>query len=384
MMLTLLLALAPQAEPTPPLRTLHADAARVRLEEFRGAQGFPGAQFAWAEPAPATGGAPRVGAVAVGVRERDGTEALRSEDRMLWGSVGKTFVAAVALQLVAEGVFGLDDRVALHLGGQEWYARMPNAAEISVRQLLTHASGIPDHVRKDAFWQAQRAEPDRVWRTEELLAFALDDAPLAPAGERWDYADTNFVLLGYLIEVKTGQPLFDLVRERLLAPLELADTAPSDRRLLPGLTQGHPVMLAEQWGIPPRTLREGKFFMNPRMEHGGGGMYGAPADLARWTMLLHAGEVLAPEWRAERLRGPAVQPGATERYGLGVQIWDSPHGVAAGHGGWFPGYRTETAWFAGLGLAACIVINTDAPREVRNLRHLLVACVKALVETPAD
>ncbi len=111
-------------------------------------------------------------------------------------------------------------------------------------------------------------------------------------------------------------------------------------------------------------------------------MYGAPAALARWTWLLQTGTVLTPEMRAARLQGGAVAPGAQEKYGLGLQIWSSDLGQAAGHGGWYPGYRTETAWFKDQDLAACVVINTDAPREVRNLRGLLVGCLQRLRDGP--
>ncbi len=368
-MITLLVLLLAQAP------TLHPDAARTFLEERRAAQGFPGAQFAWAG---ADARAAEHGAVAVGVRERGGAEPLLATDRMLWGSVGKTFVAAVALQLIGEGKLGLDDLVSSHLGDRPWFARLPNAAALTIRQLMTHTSGIPDHVRKPEFWTALAQDPDRVWATEELLAWALDDPPLAPAGERWDYADTNFILLGAVLERVAGKPLFAQVRERLLTRWRLEDAAPSDARRLPGLVQGHPVLLAAEWRLPSRTLKDGEFFINPQMEHGGGGMYGAPEALARWTMLLHAGDVLSPSLRAERLRGVPVRPGAEERYGLGVQLWPSALGPAAGHGGWFPGYRTETAWFAQLGLAACVTINTDAPREARDLRALLLGCLQAL------
>lgn len=370
MILCAALALLLQSAAPP---ALHPEAARAWLEERRAEQGFPGAQFAWAGQ-----GEGRSGAVAAGVRERGAEAPLLAEDRMLWGSVGKTFVAAVALQLVQEGKFGLDDRVARHLGDRAWYAGLPNADSITLRHLLTHTSGIPDHVRKIEVWEAVKADPDRAWKTEELLAFALGDEPLCAAGERFEYADTNYVLLGAVIEKIGGAPLFDQVRARLLTPLQLAGAAPSDRRVLPGLVQGHPVMLAKEWQLPPRTLAEGRFFMNPQFEHGGGGMYGTPAALARWTWLLQDGDVLTAAMRTERMRGVPAPFSPGETYGLGVQSWSSELGPAAGHGGWYPGYRTETAWFAELGLAACVTVNTDAPREVRNLRALLTGCLRRL------
>lgn len=353
-----------------------AQEARVR-ERFialRDEQGFPGLAFGWCF---ADG---RAGGVAVGVRERGGNEPLLRSDRMLWGSVGKTFVAAVLLQLAEEGRLGLDDLLAEHLGGIAGYERLPNAGSVTLRQLLLHRSGIPDHVRKPEVWEAIREDPDRAWSAAELIACAHGDEPLSAPGERFDYADTNYVLLGAVIEKLEGRGLFESVRARLLDPLDLRDAAPSDRRILPGLIQGHPVLMAEEWGIPGRTLAGGEFFMNPQFEHGGGGMYGTAAELARWTALLSAGPVLTQEARAARARGEPVAAGVEERYGFAAQVWPSPRGVAVGHGGWYPGYRTETAWFADLGLASAVCINTDDPREVRNLRRTLLAGVDALLQ----
>jgi D-alanyl-D-alanine carboxypeptidase len=356
-----------------------AERVRAVYEERRAQQGFPGLLVGWSGADGRRGGV-----VVVGVRERGGDDPLRPEDRMLWGSVGKTFVAAVVLQLAAEGALGLDDPLARHLGELAGYARLPNAESVTLRQLLLHRSGIPDHVRKTAVWEAVRADPDKIWSAAELIAWAYDDAPLAPPGAAFGYADTNYVLLGAVAERIENRGLFDSVRERLLLPWNLRGAAASDRRELPGLVQGHPVMLAEEWGIPARTLSDGKFFMNPQFEHGGGGMYGTADALARWITLLHAGPVLTAELRAERLRGEPVAEGAQERYGYAAQLWPSPHGEAAGHGGWYPGYRTETAWFAELGLSAAVIVNTDAPQEARALRRLLLDGVDALLASAAE
>lgn len=351
-----------------------AEAALQELfEERRSESGFPGLAFGWSF---ADG---RSGAVAVGHRDREGQVQLLASDRMLWGSVGKTFVAAVVLQLATEGELRLDDPLSRHLGSLEGFERLPNAADLTLRQLLLHRSGVPDHVRKPEVWRAIREDPDRVWSTEELIACAFEDPPLAPAGAAFAYADTNYVLLGAVVERIEGRGLFDAVRARLLDPLGLRGAAPSDRRVLPGLVQGHPALMREEWGLPARTLDAGgAFFMNPQFEHGGGGMYGDAESLARWMVLLAKLPTIAEELRAERARGVPVAEGVDERYGFGAQIWSSPYGDAVGHGGWYPGYRTETAWFAELGLGVAVMINTDAPEQTRSLRRLLLDGVGTL------
>jgi D-alanyl-D-alanine carboxypeptidase len=81
-------------------------------------------------------------ALAVGFSDRDAKTAMKPTDRMLAGSVGKTFAAATALLLVKEGKIGLDDRIEKYLGSEPWFSRLPNAKEITVRQLMNHTNGL--------------------------------------------------------------------------------------------------------------------------------------------------------------------------------------------------------------------------------------------------
>ena len=85
--------------------------------------------------------------LAVGYSDRDAKTPLKPTDRMLAGSVGKTFASATALQLVREGKINLDEKVEKYLGSEAWFSRLPNAKEITVRQLMNHTSGLAVSVR---------------------------------------------------------------------------------------------------------------------------------------------------------------------------------------------------------------------------------------------
>src|SRR5688572_1004469 len=80
--------------------------------------------------------------LAVGYSDRDTKTPMRPNDRMLAGSVGKTFAAATALQLVKEGKIGLDDKIEKYFGKAPWFERLPNARDITIRQLMNHTSGL--------------------------------------------------------------------------------------------------------------------------------------------------------------------------------------------------------------------------------------------------
>ena len=111
---------------------------------------------------------------------------------MLQGSVGKTYAAAVALQLVGGGARPRrEDRE--YLGREKWFARLPNAREITVRMLMNHTSGLVRYEFKEQFTKDLTASPDRIWKPEELLAYVLDtQARSPPAGA--GLLDTNYIV----------------------------------------------------------------------------------------------------------------------------------------------------------------------------------------------
>lgn len=346
---------------------------RPELEKLQEARGFPGAVFAFAY---ADG---RSGAVSAGLADPGEERALTPDDWMLSGSIGKTYVSAVVLQLVEEDKLELDCRAADWLEEEDWFVRVPNAAELTLRQLLRHQSGIPEHVQLPEFWKAVREDPYKVWRPEELVAFVLDRKPLFPAGEGWSYADTNYILVGMILERAAGASYYGELRRRILEPMRLEQTRPSDSPELPGLCPGHPRLMAAAIGAPPTTLSEGRFFVNPQLEWTGGGLYCTTRDLARWGSLLYGGKAFGSESMAALLDGVPAHTAPGDRYGLGVQLWESELGPVYGHGGWFPGYLAELAYFPDHELAVAIQFNTDEIQRTGSPREHLVSLAKRLL-----
>jgi D-alanyl-D-alanine carboxypeptidase len=220
--------------------------------------------------------------------------------------------------------------------------------------LMNHSSGIPEHVQLKEFNDAFASQPDKVWKPEELLAYIFDHKPLFPAGQGWSYADTNYVVLGIIVERITGERLFDSVMH-VVKPLGLKHSTPSDSRDIAGLIPGDSTMMLPHG----RTLQNGRYIINPQFEWAGGGMASTAADLAAWAKALYGGRVLKPATVGMMVDAVPARTGPNDRYGLGVQVRQTPCGITYGHGGWFPGYLSEVFYFPEHGVAMAIQFNTD-------------------------
>ncbi len=340
-------------DPDPALTEL-AGQLQTRLDEVQVESGFPGATLAVVL---ADG---RQVHLATGLADPEGETPMEPQDRMFSGSTGKTFAAAVAMQLVDEGLVRLEQPLADFFGGTPWLARLPNHDEITVRMLLSHTSGLPRYVLKTEFWEDLATEPDRVWQPEELLSYIFDDPALHPAGQGWDYSDTNFIIVGMIIEQVTGNTFYGEVERRFIRPLGLTRTAPSVSRTLEGLIQGCSGE-SEMFDFPAHPLQDGVYFINPQFEWTGGGFVTNSLDMARWLRNLADGNLLSEEARLA-MRVPADAEALHtegESYGLGLQIWASDSGLIYGHGGIFPGHQTQIEFSQVHRFALALQINAD-------------------------
>jgi D-alanyl-D-alanine carboxypeptidase len=337
-----------------------AAALRQRLQEkldaLHAAGSFPGATVGVALPDGTSLG------LAVGLADRESKRRMSPSDLMLQGSVGKTYAAAVALQLVGEGKIRLDDPLEKYLGREPWFARLPNARDITVRMLMNHTSGLVRYEFKEQFTKDLTANPDKVWRPEELIAYVLDTPAPFAAGKGWDYSDTNYIVLGMIVERVTKRRYYDEARRRLLRPLGLRHTVPSDSRTIKGLAQGY-AGAGNPFGGTDAMIVNGRFAINPQFEWTGGGMASTAEDLARWGKALYEGRGFDASLLKEALDGVPAKLGPNVRYGLGVIIRQTDFGPAYGHSGFFPGYLTEMAYFPELKTAVAVQVNTSAPRS---------------------
>jgi D-alanyl-D-alanine carboxypeptidase len=320
--------------------------------------------------------------VSAGLADVENKTPLAPGDLMLAGSIGKTYFAAVTLQLVHEGKLKLDEKIERWLGREPWFNRLPNARDITLRMLMNHTSGIPEHVLDKDFIAAMKANPDRVWKPRELIAYVLDAKPLFPAGQGWSYADTNYIVVGIIVERVTGKNFYGQVEKRILKPLALKHTRPSVSRTIQGLVTGYS-RPDSPFGFAGRTIIDGKFIINPQMEWTGGGFVSTAEDLARWAKALYEGKVLKKEALDEMLTPVEASGGRGggngNKYGLAVQIRQSEWGVSYGHGGWFPGYLSEMEYFPEHKVAIAVQVNTDASASPKKSLRVYIADIARIV-----
>ena len=323
-----------------------------RLDSAHKAGRFAGAQIGVALPDGSTL------AVATGFADTAKKETMTTRHLLLQGSVGKTYASAVAMQLMHEGKIGLEDPISKYLGDEPWFSRLPNAQSITVHQLMNHTSGLVRYEFNERFTADLSAGGDRVWKPQELVAYILDTAAPFAAGQGWDYSDTNYIVLGMIMEKVTGKSYYDLARERILQPAQLRETVPSDARVIRGLANGY-AGANNPFGGSDAMLVDGRMVINPQFEWTGGGMASSARDLAKWGKRLYDGAAFDPSMLPKLLDGVPSRLGQNVKYGLGVIIRETPSGTLYGHSGFFPGYQAEMLYLPQQKAAIAFQVNSS-------------------------
>lgn len=306
-----------------------------------------------------------LGEVACGVADSETRKPMTIKSRMLAASIGKTFVAANMIALSKESYLKLDESLSLYLSNRSWYSRLPNHETITLRHLLTHSSGLPDHVYTTSFlqWLSHGGlHVDTLFSPESLIEHILDQPPLFKAGEGWTYTDTGYILLGLVIETVTGKGYYEELERRFLKPLKLGMTSPSDRPTLLGLAAGYAAQ-DNMFGVPRKTVDEsGTMVWNPAVEWTGGGLISTSHDLALWAKLLYEGRAMQFDYLNDLFQSvSAADEESGVWYGAGVLIEKkSPLGVRWGHGGIIPGYSSSMRYYPKYGVTIAFQMNTDS------------------------
>jgi len=253
------------------------------LDRFQSEYGLPGITASYVLPDGTSHSA------AAGWADVELRKPMTLESRMLAASIGKTFVAATMVSVARERAVDLDTPVSTWLGQNSWFQRLPNYQSLSIRQLLNHTSGLPNHVYMAEFIEAvsQRwAEPGNPFPHEALVGFVLDTEALFRPGEQWAYTDSGYILIGLVIEAITGRAYYEEVHDRFLEPLDLTSTTASNKRRLPGLAAGY-VAADNPFGFPAKTTdKNGNMVWSPALEWTGGVLISTSSDLAQWGAAL--------------------------------------------------------------------------------------------------
>ncbi len=252
-------------------------------------------------------------------------------DRFRIGSMSKTFVAAAALLLVEEGLVELDAPAADWLP-DEVVDNIANADTVTLRELLSMRSGIPDYLETDDFWNAVDDDPNHEWTAEEALEYAYGLPALFTPGEDFYYSNSNYLLAQLVLESAAGVPLHELLRELILDPLDLRDTYTQVFESLPGgFVFGY-----EDWDGDDELDEVSD--INDGAGLADGGLVSTTADVTTFYTALLQEQTLLRDDSLDALSN--FLPEEEGSYGLGLGLWETDWGDAVGHSGAVVGFAS--------------------------------------------
>ncbi|MFD3587537.1 serine hydrolase domain-containing protein [Streptomyces sp. NPDC058683] len=260
-----------------------------------------------------------------------------ASDRYRVGSITKTFVATVLLQLEAEGRLSLDDTVDRWLPGVV-AGQGNDGRRVTVRQLLNHTSGIFNYTADDDFGRTYFTKDGFFQHRYDtlapagLVAIAMKHKPAFAPGTSWAYSNTNYILAGMVIKAVTGRSYAEEITDRVIRPLHLTGTSlPGTRTTLP-----HPSSRAYSKLTDPDGPTYDVTALNPSMASSAGELVSTGADLTRFYEALLRGKLLAPRQLKEMKTTVPVPGASNSAYGLGlidhtlscgVHVWGHDGGI---------------------------------------------------------
>jgi D-alanyl-D-alanine carboxypeptidase len=260
------------------------------------------------------------------------------------GSLTKTFTVTAILQLADQHKLDLDDSIAEFIDG------VPLGNRITLRQLARMQSGLFNYTASPEFQKAMFADPRRPFTPHELLDFAFTQPNNFPPGERFEYCNTNTVLLGMVVQKVSGQPLDSFIQDHILTPLGMSHTSFPTTNALPGPhAQGYTKQTADGKEAVATDW-------DPSWAWAAGAMISTLDDMRIWAPALATGKLLTPQMQEQRLQ-TVSSPGMPPQDGYGLGIFKL--GGWIGHNGSLPGYQTVVVYLPQNQTSLVILTNTD-------------------------
>ena len=290
----------------------------------------------------------------------------------LIGSVTKTLISAAILQLAEKDQLALDDKISI------WITRHPNIdTNITIRHLLRHQSGLYDILSNQALNIEMLTHQQAIFDPWNSITRYLQPALFSP-GTQWSYSNTNYFLLGIIIQKITGQTYYEYLREHIFEPQGLSSFAiPAYEELNGDVCHVWLDTNGDQLNEDAHIFYSNYLALNS-MAGAAGGYYSTSADLARWIYNFIRGEVVNGEWVKEAQKTVFASGVPNGTYGLGLMKKAFLGYTGYGHGGDL-GY-SASAWYFPDKEVSIAVLNNDA----NNNSWALVPVIQALLKTYND
>lgn len=239
-------------------------------------------------------------------------------------SIGKQFTATAVMMLAEDNKIRLDDRITNYLSDLP-----PAWSEITIRQLLTHTSGIKNYTSLPDFGKISKSPVTTSQLVSLLAGYPLDFRP----GEKWSYCNTDYHLLAEIVTKVSGRPYADFLQERIFAPLGMNSTGPYDSRSI--ITNR-----ASPYEWQNGTLRNADY-LDYSWAFGAGAEASTVVDMAKWDVSLHTDKLLPRRLWEEMWTPVKLADGNSFPYGFGWHVQVDETNRVIWHGGGDPGFRSD-------------------------------------------
>lgn len=277
------------------------------------------------------------------------------------GSLTKTFTASLIFQLQEEGRLRIEASIGAYVPD------LPEAwRSLQLSQLLSHTSGLPEYLNQDNFRTLMPLE----LTPRQIIALASERPMSFGPGERHEYNNTGFILLGLAAEAVTGRAYWDLLQQRFFRPAGMASTGPRGRvRCTTNCAAGHFWTEGRYDNDPPRSAAGSTW--------AAGGLLSTAADLNRWSVALDRGRLLSAGVRRNMWREATLADGRPAGWGFGWEVETVGGKTIVAHGGGTAGFSCWYRRDLSEPLSTIVLTNQNGRADPRAMTEQLVAALKA-------
>ncbi|HEY9716583.1 MAG TPA: serine hydrolase domain-containing protein [Trichormus sp.] len=337
-------------------------AAQKQLRKYGGKEPIPGVYIAVYMP----GKAPYI--KGVGLADVKTKSEFEDADRFRIGSNTKTFVVTVLLQLQDEHLLSVDDPISKFDIGVE----VPNGDHITIRQLAEMRSGLFEAYNTKQF-NALHIEPNTQITPQQMIGWAVAHKPLFQPGARWNYCNTNYLILGRIIEVVTHDTVGNQIRKRLIEPMGLTATVFPDTVAMPTpYAHGYGLDAKGDWEDVSETVP-------PSVTWAAGDMISTVPDMARWVKAYVNGTTNSAASQKDRLQCTPIKPNTKMSFGMGI-------GSSAGwfgYTGGLPGYHTAAYYLPAKDITVIAFVTAQREKPFPGAANLIARDISSII-TPEN
>lgn len=257
------------------------------------------------------------------------------------GSITKQFACACILLLAEDGKLSIHDKIA------KWYPDLTRAKDISLYDLMSHASGYPDYYPLDFLDRRMLKSIPLDQLIREYAGGKLDFEP----GTRWSYSNTGYIILGRVVEKVTGKPFDEFLTERILKPTGMVHTAFEPKKGRKDIAIGYTSFAL---GNPEEAIPEQEGWI-----HAAGGLFTTPGDLIKWDLALMEGKILKPESYKTMIEPRKLADGRVRNYGCGLGFIQRDGDTVIRHSGAVSGFLAYNAMIPRSKSAIVVMVNCD-------------------------